>query len=206
MGLFGSKSASQPVSMASSASQDEQAIARYRYLLKTAPPEAIEQAHAEAFAQLTPDQRRQVLQQIAQVTPDAERPVLERNPNDPQTLARAATRAEMRQPGVLERMFGSTAPAGGAAFGAAPGLGSMMAGSLLGSVAGTVLGSMIAQEFFTHHRDAWFDPGTSGHHALTSNDDWGLGPDNGDASGDNFDDITVDPDVGGDFDGGSFDV
>ena len=31
---------------------DEQAIARYRYLLRTAPPEAIEQAHAEAFARL----------------------------------------------------------------------------------------------------------------------------------------------------------
>lgn len=206
MGLFGSKSASQPVATPSSTSQDEQAIARYRYLLKTAPPEAIEQAHAEAFAQLTPDQRRQVLQQIAQVTPDAERPVLERNPNDPQTLARAATRAEMRQPGVLERMFGASAPAGGAAFGAAPGFGSMMAGSLLGSVAGTVLGSMIAQEFFTHHRDAWFDPGSGGQHALTSNDDWGLGPHSGDGSADNVDDIGVDPDIGGDFDGGSFDV
>jgi hypothetical protein len=30
-------------------SADEQAIARYRYMLKTAPPETIEQAHAEAF-------------------------------------------------------------------------------------------------------------------------------------------------------------
>ena len=39
-------------------SADEQAIARYRYMLKTAPPETIEQAHAEAFAQLTPEQRR----------------------------------------------------------------------------------------------------------------------------------------------------
>ena len=37
---------------------DEAAIARYRYMLKTAPPETIEQAHAEAFAQLTPEQRQ----------------------------------------------------------------------------------------------------------------------------------------------------
>ena len=37
---------------------DDQAIARYRYLLRTAPPLTIEQAHAEAFAQLTPDQRQ----------------------------------------------------------------------------------------------------------------------------------------------------
>ncbi len=35
-------------------SADEQALARYRYMLQTAPPETIEQAHAEAFAKLTP--------------------------------------------------------------------------------------------------------------------------------------------------------
>jgi hypothetical protein len=45
-------------------SEDERAIARYRYMLKTAPPETIEQAHAEAFAKLTPDQRRKVLDQL----------------------------------------------------------------------------------------------------------------------------------------------
>ena len=28
---------------------DEQAVERYRYLLRTAPPETIEEAHAEAF-------------------------------------------------------------------------------------------------------------------------------------------------------------
>ena len=44
---------------------DEQAIERYRYLLRTAPPDQIEQAHAEAFAQLTPEQRRQVLEQLS---------------------------------------------------------------------------------------------------------------------------------------------
>ena len=55
------------------ASDDEQAIARYRYMLKTAPPEVIEQAHAEAFAQLTPEQRRQVLGKIAEGMPASER-------------------------------------------------------------------------------------------------------------------------------------
>ena len=29
---------------------DEQALARYRYMLATAPPEEIERAHEEAFA------------------------------------------------------------------------------------------------------------------------------------------------------------
>ncbi len=53
-------------------SADEQAIARYRYMLKTAPPETIEQAHAEAFAKLTPEQRNMLLQQLSADIPDEE--------------------------------------------------------------------------------------------------------------------------------------
>ena len=53
-------------------SADEQAITRYRYMLQTAPPETLEQAHAEAFARLTPEQRQQVLQQLAQDAPPSE--------------------------------------------------------------------------------------------------------------------------------------
>src|SRR3954464_9372358 len=85
---------------------DEQAIERYRYLLRTAPPEQIEEAHTEAFAQLTPDQRQQVLAQLAAAVPAGERP----RTDDPRTLARAATRAEMRQPGILERALGGYGP------------------------------------------------------------------------------------------------
>src|SRR5687768_724805 len=88
---------------------DEQAVDRYRYLLRTAPPEAIEQAHAEAFAQLTSDQRRAVLEGMSgDLTPE-ERVASD----DPQTLARIATRAELRRPGTLERAFGSNAVGGG---------------------------------------------------------------------------------------------
>jgi hypothetical protein len=74
---------------------DEQAIARYRYLLKTAPPEAIEEAHAEAFAQLTPAQRQRLLQELASDMPDAERNAAQRAGDEPRALARAATRAEL---------------------------------------------------------------------------------------------------------------
>jgi hypothetical protein len=113
---------------------DEQAIARYRYMLKTAPPETIEQAHAEAFAQLTPEQRRQLLKTMRENVPPAERAMAEQGGATPQALARMATRAEIRQPGSL---------------------GNAMAGSLLGSVAGAVIGSMIARQFFA-------DPSASG--------------------------------------------
>ena len=42
-------------------------------MLKTAPPATIEEAHAEAFAQLTPEQRRLVLQKIGESVPASER-------------------------------------------------------------------------------------------------------------------------------------
>ena len=75
-------------------SDDEQAVERYRYLLRTAPPDAIEQAHEEAFTQLTPEQRRLVLEGLS-----AELPAHERSDrDDPRSLARMATRAEMRRP------------------------------------------------------------------------------------------------------------
>ena len=47
---------------------DGQAIARYRYMLRTAPLEAIEEAHAEAFAALTSEQRRRVLEELKRPT------------------------------------------------------------------------------------------------------------------------------------------
>ena len=44
---------------------DPRAIERYRYMLRTAPPDDIERAHAEAFAQLTPEQRATVLRELS---------------------------------------------------------------------------------------------------------------------------------------------
>src|SRR3954471_3565240 len=104
MSLFGRKPDARQESPAQSS--DEQAIARYRYMLKTAPPETIEQAHAEAFAQLTPEQRRTVLQKMAESMPASERASAEQGGANPQALARLATRAEIRQPGTMERMLG----------------------------------------------------------------------------------------------------
>jgi hypothetical protein len=110
-------------------------------MLKTAPPETLEQAHAEAFAQLSPEQRRLLLQKMAENAPAAERALVEQSGADPQALARMATRAEIRKPGAMERMFGQ---AGGMS------MGGLVAGTLLSSIAGTVIGSMIAREFFAN--------------------------------------------------------
>ena len=116
---------------------DEAAVERYRYMLRTAPPETIEQAHAEAFAKLTPEQRRKVLADVSAELPPAERATSD----DPRSLARMATRAEMRSPGTMERALG-----GGR--GGGMGMGGMLAGSLLAGVAGAFIGTAIADAFF----------------------------------------------------------
>ncbi|MGW2093493.1 hypothetical protein [Promicromonospora sukumoe] len=116
-------------------SEDEVAVERYRYLLRTAPPDRVEEAHAEAFAQLTPEQRNQVLAQLSETVPPNERATSD----EPRDLARMATRAEMRNPGTLERNFGASR---------GPGFGSMLGASMLGTIGGMVIGSAVADMMF----------------------------------------------------------
>jgi hypothetical protein len=116
---------------------DQRAIERYRYMIQTAPPETIEQAHQEAFERLTPEQRRQVLSAIAEASSPSERAALSvTSADDPRALARAATRAEIREPGAMERSL-SRAGIGG------------IGGSLLGSFAAAFAGSLAAQSFLS---------------------------------------------------------
>lgn len=116
-------------------SEDERAIERYRYLLRTAPPETIEQVHAEAFAKLTEQQRQQVLADMTASLPASEQP----RSTDPNEMARAATRAEYMNPGSMERTLGSQRHG--------PSFGSMVGSSLLGTVAGYVIGSALVSAF-----------------------------------------------------------
>src|SRR5215213_102044 len=113
---------------------DEQALQRYRYMLNTAPPELIEQAHEEAFAKLTPAQRTQVLRELAAAAPEGERAALASSRDDPKALARVATRAELRQPGTMERTLGAPTMGG-------MGMGGMMAGTIFGSLVASFVGS-----------------------------------------------------------------
>jgi len=194
-----------PISPA--ASDDDQAIARYRYMLRTAPPETIEQAHAEAFAKLTPEQRRRVLQELSSELPEGERAAAARVGDDPQQLAQLATRAEIRQPGVMERVFGG---AGAAPAAAGPGMGAMFGTSFLASMAGTVLGSMIAQHFFSHNAEAaqlFGDSSDFGREGHPMHDAFNAPTIDDGSSG--HDDSVADSGLGDDFsgfDGGSFDV
>lgn len=122
--------------------EDQAAIARYRYMLRTAPPEDMERAHAEAFARLTPQQRALLRAELAEELPTAEHP----RSDQPADLARAATRAEVSRPGFMEQVLARSGGgrgrgmAGGLAAGAAGGLGA----GLLAGVAGAFIGTAVA--------------------------------------------------------------
>jgi hypothetical protein len=177
---------SMPAYLPDAQDDDARAVERYRYLLRTAPPEQIEQAHAEAFAALTPSQRQQVLQALSEDIPPGERSAAD----DPRSLARMATRAEMRQPGTLERRFRSGGP--GMGMGPGLGMGGVIGGSLLGSVAGAFIGSAIAQELFGP------EPGAEGEaDAAGADDESRYGNEEGADQG-------YGEDQGGDFGGGDF--
>ena len=174
---------SPPPSAGSAQAGDEQAIARYRYMLKTAPPETIEQAHTEAFAKLTLEQRSMLLQQLSTDLPDAERSAAGAAAKaDPQSLARLATRAEVRRPGTMERTFSGM---GGRGIG----MGGMMAGSFLSSIAGVVIGSAIAQSFFGESGAGDTAQGESGSDDVTSDTSADAGGDAGDFGGGDFGEV-----------------
>ena len=156
---------------------DQQALERYRYMLRTAPPDDIERAHEEAFTQLTSEQRAAVLRELA-----GQVPASEVGGDDPKSLARAATRAEMRQPGTMERTFGGAG---------VPGLGSMF----LSTLAGAFVGSAIA--------DAFFDNDASGS-APTETGEGSESADAGDVPADDPGGDFGGGDFGGDFGGGDF--
>ncbi|ANP72971.1 hypothetical protein [Cryobacterium arcticum] len=169
--------------------EDEIAVERYRYLLRTAPPETIEQVHTEAFSKLTDEQRDLLFRQLTDNAMEGERPANA----EPATLAKSATRAELRQPGTLDRAFGGDQPGGRQG----PGFGSMLGASLLGTVAGYVVGSALVSTFLPDaggEADASADAGSE------------------DSSGDSGADASADPgsDAGGDsggfgdFGGGDF--
>lgn len=183
---------SEQVRQASAArSDDEIAVERYRYLLRTAPPETIETVHEEAFAKLTSEQRKLLFTQLSADAPAGDAPA----GDDPRSLAVSATRSEMRQPGTMERSLGNVGNG-------APGFGSMFASSLLGSMAGYVIASTLMSAFMP------MDMGSDNSAGADVGGDQGAdaGADTGtDAGGDTGADSSGDfisADGGGDFGGG----
>ena len=85
----------------------EEAVARWRYLLGTAPPEALSEAHARGIEGLGEMARVEVLQRLRAALSALEPGAVV--PGEPALLLRAAARAERRAPGFLERALASDA-------------------------------------------------------------------------------------------------
>lgn len=180
--LFGREEQQQPARP--QRTDDEIAVERYQYLLRTAPPETIEQVHTEAFSKLTPQQRDILFQKLTENSNPSERPA----DAEPATLAKAATRAEFQQPGSMARALGGYGSGG-------PSFGSMVGSSLLGSIAGYVIGSVLVSTFMPNdfgQNDAGGVDGSGNSDPSTDASADGGGYDSGGDVG------------GGDFGGGGF--
>ena len=112
-------------------SDDDLLLRRYRHLLGTAPIESIEQAHAEAFADLREPERAAIYEELSRGTGTGERPLS----SEPATLARSASRAERRVPGSIESVLRAADDRGG------------FAGALIDPVIGHVATSPLVSAF-----------------------------------------------------------
>jgi hypothetical protein len=137
---------------------DHEVQQRYRQVLRNAPPEVIEDAHADAFAQLSPQERREMAQRLrqqAQMLDDPYDDPYDRDEydDDPRTLARMARRAEQRNPNILDQLFGGQpgplsnpmvkmALAGAAAMAARRFLSQQGGGQMGGQMGGSPLGGL----------------------------------------------------------------
>jgi hypothetical protein len=100
-------------------------------------PRAVNRQTSTRVKKLTPEQWRLALEQLSAKVPEFERAREQRD--DPRTLARMATRADVRQPGTLVNVFGLPLGASGSAS-AAPNPGGQ----------GAFIGTMVADLLFNH--------------------------------------------------------
>lgn len=165
---------------------DRAAVERYEYLLRTAPPGTLEEVHAEAFEKLTPPQLDILFERLS------DEQLVEHPPADsrPETLARAATRAEVARPGTLSRVFADD-----------PGIDSrsLFPVSLLDTIAGYVIASTLVGAFFPYDYGTDADPSDADPSDADPSD---ADPSDADADADGYGDDAADAgfDGGGGFD------
>jgi hypothetical protein len=136
----------------------EESLARWRYLLGAAPPEAVSEAHRQALGTLEELPRAEVLQRLRSALSALEPGAVV--PGDPAVLLRASARAERRAPGFLERALAGDARG-------RQGLAAFAAAVVATSVAGPFL-----QAFDPDSGEAAF-PGRSVDHDVDSPDQLG---------------------------------
>ncbi len=128
---------------------NQEAMSRYQQVARQLPPQEYEQAAQEAFARMTPDQRRQLAQMLQQQArqqqvnfPDLNQDGIDDRLQDPRAFAQVTSRMEQQQPGMLEQLLGGGG--GGAGGGAGEMLNNPLAKAALAGIA-----AMAAQRFLS---------------------------------------------------------
>jgi len=117
---------------------DQEAVDRYRQVARSLPPDQYEIAARQSFDRLSPQQRlefgRYLQQQAhAQGITDFDGDGVDDRYQDPAQLAAMTSRAEQRQPGILEQLIGGVGGGGfGGGFGSSP-MAAQGGGGMLGS-------------------------------------------------------------------------
>ena len=133
---------------------DAEAAARYEQVAPQLPPDVYRQSAQDVFAQLTPQQRMQLGQQLIQSArqggqdfPDVNGDGIDDRLQDPNFLAHKATQVHQQQPGLLGGLLGGGAAGGapGGGAGSAPGGAGTPGGGAMGGGLGGMLGSPMAK-------------------------------------------------------------
>lgn len=128
---------------------DQEVAERYQRTVQHAPPDVLEQAHAEAFSRLSP-QEQQVVDRFQQANNDPQQPFQYpgfdsgQPPYSPVQMGGMARQASLQQPDLLQQVLGpggalsnplaKMAMAGVAAMAAQRLMGGNQGGGLLGSI------------------------------------------------------------------------
>jgi len=129
---------------------DQDVAQRYQRTIQYAPPDVVEQAHAEAFSRLSPQEQQQIVAQFQQAHQDPQQPFQfpgfggGQQGYGPQELGQMARQAQQRQPDLLQQVLGP----GGAlsspmAKMAMAGVAAIAAQKMMGGQGGGLLGDMM---------------------------------------------------------------
>jgi len=173
---------------------DQEAAARYQQVAPQLPPDVYQQSAQDVFAQMSPQQRMQLGQQLIQSAreqghsfPDVNQDGIDDRLQDPECLARTTSQLHQEQPNLLGQIFGGGRGEGHTGGGM---LSSPLAKGVLGGIAAYGLSRMLGGHGGHHHGGLF-----GGHHGHRhGHGGFFEGPELNDFVGGDFGDF------GGDFD------
>lgn len=130
---------------------DQDVAQRYQRTVQYAPPDVVEQAHAEAFNRLSPQEQQQIVAQFQQAHNDPQQPFQYPGFNGgsqqgytPAQMGQMARQAQQQQPDLLQQVLGP----GGAlssplAKVAMAGVAAIAAQKMMGGQGGGLLGNLM---------------------------------------------------------------